>query len=283
MTPAARIVRALLHAPRPPVGGLPPALAGDEAFECVATDVGELWISTRDQVMRHYLRSRGAWEEEEAKLLRSLIHPGCRFLDVGANIGYFSLLAAQCGAGSVDSVEPHPDLLPVLRFNLWTNRVGASVWPVALDTARRGLPLSSAVNNMGDTRVEHAREGAAYPLIVPALPGDELFSGRAFDVIKVDVQGWEVDVLTGLQAVLRASPQVSIVAEFWPTAIRGRGLEPLDVLGSYRSLGLDVAIQRGGQLDRLSLEEIIRLCDGAGVQGYVNLLLRPVSGPGTGA
>jgi FkbM family methyltransferase len=253
-------------------GGVPSALSGD-AFERVTTDVGDLWISTQDHVMRHYLRTRAAWEEHEADLLRQLITPGCRFLDVGANIGYFSLLAARCGAGSVDAVEPHPGLLQLLRFNLWMNRAPASVWPVALDTERRGLPLSSSRNNLGDTRVEHVQKEASYDLVVPALPGDELFHGRSFDVMKIDVQGWELDVLTGMQGVIRDSPSVRIVAEFWPTAIRQRGLDPLRVLEDYRSLGLDVAVQRNEQLDRLDLEGIVRLCDGAGVQGYVNLLL----------
>jgi len=170
------------------LGGIPSALSGD-AFERVATDVGDLWVSTQDQVMRHYLRTRAAWEEHEANLLRQLIRPGCRFLDIGANIGYFSLLAARCGAGSVDAVEPHPGLLQLLRFNLWMNRTPACIWPVALDTERRGLPLSSSRNNLGDTRVEHVQKEASYDLVVPALPGDELFHGRSFDVMKIDVQG----------------------------------------------------------------------------------------------
>ena len=275
MTPGGRIVRALFPSPEASWGELPPALAGGDSWECLSTDVGDIWISTRDQVMRHYLRSRGAWEENEADLLRTLIRPGCRFLDVGANVGYFSLLASRCGAATVDAVEPHPDLVPVLRFNLWTNRVMAGVWPLALDTRRRGLPLSTAVNNLGDSRVGEVHSGSVYSLVVPAVPGDELFAGRSFDVVKVDVQGWELDVLTGLQSVLRASPHVRIVAEFWPSALRGRGLDPLDVLGDYRALGLDVAVQRGTQLDRLSSDQIVRLCDGAGVEGYVNLLLTP--------
>ena len=58
---------------------------------------------------------------------------GARFLDVGANIGYFSLLAARSHTGvTIDAVEPFPSTVDVLRMNLWLNEIEATVWPVAL-------------------------------------------------------------------------------------------------------------------------------------------------------
>ena len=88
-------------------GAIPPALTGGE-FQLVASDVGDLWISRQDEVMRPYLARKGTWEAAEGRLLRTYIKPGCRFLDVGANIGYFSLLAARSASGVVvDAVQPH--------------------------------------------------------------------------------------------------------------------------------------------------------------------------------
>src|SRR4051794_5764752 len=131
---------------------VPPVLEGGE-FECLHTDVGVLWMPAQDEVMRPYIRRTGTWEPTEGELLRSLIRPGCRFLDVGANVGYFSLLAASAAPDVViDAVEPHPLTTKALRFNLWTNAVRATVWPLALDTGRRGLSLDTAPTNLGDTR-----------------------------------------------------------------------------------------------------------------------------------
>ena len=50
----------------------------------------------------------------------------------------------------IDAVEPDPDNLRALEFNLWVNRVDAQVWPVALDDTDRHLMLSGNQTNLGD-------------------------------------------------------------------------------------------------------------------------------------
>src|ERR1700734_3130183 len=74
-----------------PSRAIPDALPADE-FELMVVDAGKLWISRRDQVMRPYMARAGTWEPEEGHVLLALTKPGCRFLDIGANIGYFSVL-----------------------------------------------------------------------------------------------------------------------------------------------------------------------------------------------
>ena len=272
----------------PPVGtppapaGLPPALRHGP-YEQLDSDVGTLWLSSADHVIRDHLRSAGCWEPDEGRLLRRLLFPGARFLDVGANVGYFSLLAARAHPGiTIDAVEPYPTTVEMLRFNLWANGVGAKVWPVALDVTRRSLSIAAAANNVGDARVAEvsttgdAGQGALVDIVVPAVPGDELFAGRGFDVVKLDVQGWELEVLTGMAGTLAASPGCKIVAEYWPSALRQRGLDPVGRLERYRDgLGLRVLVCDGDELEELEDREIVARCDSAGPDGQVNLLLQP--------
>lgn len=255
---------------------VPPPLRG--SFECLDTDVGPLWMSTQDEVMRPYLLSRKTWEPEEGKLLRMLMRPGCRFLDVGANVGYFTLMAARSVPDAViDAVEPEPENLAALRMNLWTNRVRATVWPVALDARTASVGLTTAAANLGDTRSHEVDAGddVAYSVVVASALGDDLFRGRSFDVIKVDVQGFELEVLTGLQGVIANSPGVRMVVEFWPASIRERGRDPYAVLAHYREMGFDICCNINDGLDRLGDAEIVQLCDGAGPNGQINLLLSP--------
>ena len=73
---------------------LPPPVRDGGPFERIETDLGPLWMQTSDEVMRPYLLRRKAWEESTGALLRRLLRPGARFLDVGANVGYFSLFVA---------------------------------------------------------------------------------------------------------------------------------------------------------------------------------------------
>jgi FkbM family methyltransferase len=271
---AARPTPAEVASP-PPAYDVPTSLI-DGPYEKVSSDVGDLWMSTADQVMRDHLRSTGTWEPEEGRLLRRLLRPGARFLDVGANVGYFSLLAAVSFPGvTIDSVEPYPYTVPILRMNLWLNGVHSNVWPVALDKTRRALSIAAATNNVGDARVsERNGEGEFADLIVPAVTGDEIFAGRGFDVIKIDVQGWELEVLTGMAGVLAASPEVRIVAEFWPGALRERDIDPLERLARYRDVfGFKLLVSLNDDLEDLKDEEILKRCDNAGPNGQVNLLL----------
>jgi FkbM family methyltransferase len=259
--------------PVPSSDAPPPPPVDVREFEEVPTALGPLWFDRRDEVMRPYIKHRQAWEENEGALLRALIKPGTRFLDVGANVGYFSLLAARAASHVIiDAVEPHPGNAAALRWNLWINHVAATVHQLALDDRRRHLRLQVTPTNMGDVRVSD-RIATTDAIEVDAVPADELFAGRSFDVVKIDVQGWELEVIRGMQQTIGRSPGIVLVAEFWPTALRERDLEPLAVLDVYRALNLDVVTQVDDRLRRLKDEDIIEICDSAGTYGQVNLLL----------
>src|SRR5437764_5257318 len=72
-------------------GGLPPALDREPCVS-VTADVGTFWLPAGDGVMRPFLQRCGTWDPAVGGLLRRLLRPGARFLDVGAGIGYFSVL-----------------------------------------------------------------------------------------------------------------------------------------------------------------------------------------------
>lgn len=275
---------------------VPEPLSATE-YDMVQVDAGQIWISHRDEVMRPYMQRAGCWEPDEGRLLRSLARPGCRFLDVGANVGYFSVLIGRTVAGAaVAAVEPDPDNVRALRFNLWANRVRGDVWPVALDDRDRALELSGNAHNLGDlrsgrvtateldvdpgitteNRAQATKTAAAATTAttwtVPAASGRDLFPDRVFDLVKIDVQGWEFPVLIGLDEVLRRAP-VAVVSEFWPAPLRATGREPEEVLAHYRELGYRIRTQVGAELKTLSDAETVAVCDTAGIDGQVNLLL----------
>lgn len=254
---------------------VPEALTGSD-FQLLASDAGPLWMDVNDNVIRPYIDRLGTWEPEEGRLLRSLIKPGCRFLDVGANVGYFSMFAHHCAPGVVvDAVEPVPLNLQLLRFNIWINGVDATVWPLALTAGERFVAMSVAENNFGDSRAHTVDgDGTVENCIVAAARADDIFVGRGFDVIKIDVQGFELDVLRGMAGTLERSPDVVIVSEFWAAGLRERGREPMAVLADLRALGLRFDVQTGDNLSSMTDQAIVRHCDAMGRDGQVNLVLR---------
>ena len=106
-------------------------------------DVGPLWVPTDGTVLPHWLRCFGTWEPAKGALLRALLGPGMTAVDVGAKVGYFSLLCAQAvgPTGRVLAVEPDPRNYALLCANLW--RAGAlNVAPIRA-AADRGRPASA--------------------------------------------------------------------------------------------------------------------------------------------
>jgi FkbM family methyltransferase len=253
-------------APRP----VPRPYVGEELV-CLVTDAGRLWIPAFDEVMRPIIETTGTWEPEEGELLAQFFRPGLRFLDVGANVGYFSLLVAQrCPGAHIVAFEPHPLTSQVLALNAWGSGADITPYAMALSDGDRILALSTAETNLGDTRTRAEGSGSA---LCPAARLDEVLPDAVFDLVKIDVQGFEVETVSGMAGMIARSPQVVIVAEFWPSALRERGLDPVEVLKSYRELGLTMRVQVGRDLAQERPLEIVRTCDQAGPAGQVNLVL----------
>ncbi len=257
---------------RAAVPSVPSPYIGEELVKIVC-DAGELYIPQSDGVMRPYLEGRGTWEPEEGELLAEFFRPGLRFLDVGANIGYFSLLVAQlCPGAVIHAFEPHPLTSRILALNAWSSGADITVHGLALSAGERILALTTAEHNLGDTR---SRVAGSATMLSPAAPLDDVLPDAVFDLIKIDVQGFEPEVIAGMQGMLRRSTNVVIVAEFWPYALRERGLDPVEVLNGYATNGLAVRIQIERRLAIMSPVEVVRMCEQAGDAGQVNLVLTP--------
>jgi FkbM family methyltransferase len=166
------------------------------------------------------------------RLFDRYVKPGATVIDVGANIGYNAIYAARLAGpqGRVVALEPTPDTLTVLRRNISASGFSTIVVePVAAgslagtrDFFVRGK--ISAVNSLyPDSRYAHVTS----ILRVPVVPLDDLVDGVA-DVVKIDVEGAEIDVLKGMPRLLRA-PGVTLIVEWDPLLqqMAGYGAEAL--------------------------------------------------------
>jgi len=244
--------------------------------ELVATDVGEMWFPVLDHVMRDHIRHAGTWEPDIGRVLRELPLEGGApvFLDIGANVGYFSRLVAKAFPRAIiHAFEPHPLTYKVLRMNVWEFGEQVTAWPVALSDTRGTLALSTSMNNLGDTKAFHARDSFVASVVAPSISLDELLGNLRADVVKIDVQGAELSVLQGMRGLIRRSPRIRIVMEFSPGLLRADGVEPRSALASLRELGFELNLIRQDALYSASDAEIIEFCRSAGPMGQANLLL----------
>jgi FkbM family methyltransferase len=161
----------------------------------------------------------------------------------------------------------------LLQANLWANDVRARLHQTALGDTRRLLPMSTSPMNPGAARVGVVTPDNRYDLVVPVVTADELFARRTFDVVKIDVQGFEPDVVLGMERIVRESPAIVVVVEFFPASLQDRGLDPAEVLDRYRQLGYRIAVNDDGGTGTCTASEVLEHCHSAGSDGWVNLIL----------
>ena len=238
-----------------------------------------MYVNTEDDGIAPEILAYGFYEEYETELFKKLIKPSMVVLDIGANIGYYSLIAAKLvGArGKVYAFEPDPLNYQLLLANIEANHF------------TNIIPIQRIVSNKsGKTKLFKDRgswgchtlcerniltAGNGY-LEIEAITLDEFFKDKRdskVDFIKMDVQGAEGLILERSFEILRHNDPI-ILMEFWPNGLRNLKADPLRVLQDLHHLNYsikvivhDVAQEIGG------LEHIVAIAETT--KGYVNLLL----------
>lgn len=178
-------------------------------------------VDPRDLVSAEILRS-GMWESETVRFVWGWLRGGMTVLDVGAHVGQYTLLASGLvgPAGRVIAFEPHPVLGPVLRRNV--ARAGCqnvTVLPVALGRAPGlGTLVLNPPDNFGGSSLQPDEASAHYAratVEVTTLDGAlDRLGGPPVDLVKIDVEGAELDVLDGGRRTLAANPGIVLIVEF---------------------------------------------------------------------
>ena len=142
-------------------------------------------------------------EEYSVAFFEKVLEPGDVFIDIGANIGYFTKVGARLVGeqGAVYAFEPMPEALRVLRENIATLH-NVKLFETALSDKRGASEFS--VNKDGDTSSLGVNPSAKRTIQVPLDTLDNsLGNENRIDVIKIDVEGYELEVLRGAAAVLQ--------------------------------------------------------------------------------
>ncbi len=150
----------------------------------------------------------GTYEEGTLAVFSALLRPGDVALDVGANIGLMTLHAARLvgETGQVFSFEPMPDIFSQIESNIELNRAQqVRAYSTALGSQSNTLPLFAhpEINRGSSSLVSN--EGAPPAAIAKIMPLDDFVSEeirRPIRLIKIDVEGWELEVLRGASATL---------------------------------------------------------------------------------
>jgi len=255
--------------------------AGQPRGEIVSTVEGfRIQVDPSDFAVGHTIARTGIYEPGVTRTVRELLSEGQTFVDVGANIGWFSLLAAMLvgKAGRVVAVEPNPWDVALLRPGPIENGFeNIEVLNIAAASATGVAALETDGSNGRLIPIGGAPAQAfEASFVVPVHPLDAALEDagvRQVHLVKLDVEGAEPLVLEGAAGTI-STHKPALITEFYPLALQSSPWgSATGYLESLRHLGYSLSvIGPGAPLAGLDDERIISL---TGDDGHVDLLALP--------
>jgi len=176
----------------------------------------------------------GDEEEFETELFKKEIKRGDVVLDIGANIGYYTLIAAQPVGenGKIFAFEPDPANFALLQQNVKAFGYQNIIVVQNAVTSKTGkLKLYLAKDSKADHRI-YDSQGDREFIYVEVVKLDDYFKNfdGKIDIIKMDIQGAEMGAIEGMRLLLHKNKELKLFTEFWPSGLKQFGVEPEEYL-----------------------------------------------------
>jgi len=186
-----------------------------------------------------YLSLNGHFEKGSEVVFQSLLSSGMVVLDIGANLGIYTLYALQAGC-EVYSFEPTPSTFDILKKNVKVN---------GFENSNKLQLINKAVSDKNGTVNFYIKQGICGQnslfkgsdmldsIAVETIIADEYLRALdKVDIIKIDVEGAEYYAMLGLKNIIARSPEIKILIEFSPENMKNTNMTPkmlLDLIKEY--------------------------------------------------
>ena len=229
-------------------------------------------VDTRDLSLTPHILADGYWEMWITKAFMKMLSPGMTVVEVGANIGYYTLIAAsKVGeSGQIHAFEANPQTFKTLFENIAVNgfidRTKIIQKAVYKDSRKLSFHClkkhhgSSSIIDFEDSFTEQYMDEKE-TVEVDALSLDEYFSpGTKIDLIKIDAEGSEPYIFHGMKRVIDENPNIKVLFEFAPFLISGAGNDPKMFLHDLNSKGFKIQIiDTNSSVANIQIDDALRL------------------------
>jgi FkbM family methyltransferase len=192
-------------------------------------------------------RQKENYEEKTTAVFKQLLRAGDVVADIGANIGFFTVLAATLvgDSGKVFAFEPEPNFYNLLQKNIAAGDYKHVVPSRKAVSEKSGEGYaffdSTVLPNGTDASAQKPKTSSAPRLDVEAVALDDFFRNqRGPNLIKMDIEGGEGSVLQGAKKLLGDNRDIKIIAEFNPKLLDGYGIGTKAFLDLARSFGFSI-------------------------------------------
>jgi FkbM family methyltransferase len=242
-----------------------------------------------DRFISPQVAETGEWEPFETEIVDRMLGPGDVFVDIGANIGWYSIIAGAIvgAAGRVYAFEPEPENYTLAARNIALNGLtNVTLERVAIAERAGHAGLFLSVDNLGDHRLYESEAGRTMET-VPTVTLGGYFAERAdrIRLVKIDAQGSEGKIFAGIpDDFVKARDIGAFILEYWPGGLWAAGDSPEALMAKLEKLDLQCFViqepYRG--LDPIALDVLQRRAYGdlrPETGFFANLLALPRSKP----
>jgi len=204
-------------------------------YPCVITIYGtKIYFHKNDQVISRYLVYDRCYEFEISEYVRKKITKKMNVVDIGANIGYYSVLFSKWteNQSKIYVFEPEPENFNLLLKNILVNNC-KNVIPInkAVSDKDGKAILSLSDDNKGDNTIIDFKikdnQSRINKVEIQCTKLDSVISSsETINLIKMDVQGAEMLALKGMTQTIKNNKNLILITEFWPYAIKKSGYSP---------------------------------------------------------
>jgi FkbM family methyltransferase len=242
-----------------------------------------------DMYISACIRKYGVWEPVETQVILNRLQAGDVFIDIGANIGYYSVLASIVvgDGGRVVAFEPEPSNYALLAANCKINALtNIQLVNAAVSDSPGAQDLFVSSFNRGDNRLCFG-DGTGASVQVATVVLDETFLPKDPNqrlIVKIDTQGWEAAIILGNFDTLASATM--ILFEWSPAWITRNGHDPLGLIEEIERRGFSVQrigedntrlIPFGSAEARAALPRLLRASGAADDPSFYDLIAeRPV-------
>lgn len=222
-----------------------------------------------------YKLLKGSKEPFTRQLFNQVMKPGMVVLDIGANVGYYTLSAARRVGpqGKVYAFECDPRSYRFLLHNVKLNKCSKNVVPVSKAVAHQAgvVPFFLSGRSASLSSLWRKKEGWPF-LDVECTTVDEILGNQQVHVIKMDIEGSEIHALHGMQKTLCNTDEVIMFVECNPSALSDAGGSVDILLAQLEGFGFRVQVihEKERSLRPVS-DEIYAARDARGKRNCVNL------------
>ena len=238
-----------------------------------------IWVCLEDHGVSGAILHTGRWEPHVEKLLHEYTYRDLTFLDIGANVGYFSLSVANkmrdVGSGRVIAIEANPLVVPYLMSSVVESGFDdiIQVLPYAVHH-KNGLieMLAEFGDNLGGSTIRAVSDEKVRKNVIPCVKLDDVLTELThIDLVKMDIEGAEMLALSGMVELMRKH-KPDIVMEINKECLAGvSGMTVRGLVHSMDCEGYEVIDFCDGKR-KVTVGEIVQIVD---ANNYYDFLFRP--------